>query len=28
MALRGQLALNAVVVAIYTRSKGRTVCLN
>lgn len=28
MALRGQLALNAVAVAIYTRSKGRKVCLN
>jgi hypothetical protein len=28
MALRGQLALNAVAVAIYTRSKSRKVCLN
>ena len=28
MALRGQLALNAVAVAIYTRSKGRKACLN
>jgi hypothetical protein len=28
MALRGQLALNAVAVAIYTRSKGRMVRLN
>jgi hypothetical protein len=28
MALRGQLALNAVAVAIYTRSKTRKACLN
>ncbi len=28
VALRGQLALNAVAVAILTRSKGRTACLN
>jgi hypothetical protein len=28
MALRGQLALNAVAVAIYTRSKARKACLN
>ncbi len=28
MAMRGQLTLNAVAVAMYTRSKGRKVCLN
>jgi hypothetical protein len=28
MALRGQLALNAVAVAMYTRAKGRKACLN
>lgn len=28
MAMRGQLTLNAVAVAMYTRSKGRKACLN